>query len=39
MEQGMEEEEYQGYDQGYNQEYEQEDIHDLAVQTSKLSED
>ena len=31
MEQAMEEEEYQGY--------EQEDVHDLAAQTSRLSED
>jgi len=35
MEQAMEEEEYQEY----NQEYEQEDVHDLATQTSRLSED
>ena len=35
----MEEEEYQGYDQEYKQGYEQEDVHDLATQTSRLSED
>jgi len=39
MEQAMEEEEYQGYDQEYEQGYEQEDVHDLAAQTSRLSED
>jgi len=35
----MEQEEYQGYKQEYKQEYEQEDVHDLAAQTSRLSED
>jgi len=39
MEQAMEEEEYQGYDQEYKQEYEPEDVHDLAAWTSRLSED
>ena len=35
----MEQEEYQGYKQEYEQGYEQEDVHDLAAQTSRLSED
>jgi len=39
MEQGMEEEEYQGYDQEYKQEYKQEAVYDLAAWTSRLSED
>jgi len=39
MEQAMKEEEYQGYDQEYEQGCEQEDVHNLAIRTSRLSED